>query len=116
MATYTPVVAGTNGRPIKVAATVAGSATTIHTVTSTAGEMEEVFIKAVNTDSSERKLTLLLGGTTNPDDYVETYLSAEGGPVEILDGHRMNGGVIIKAFADAANVVTLIVDVNRIAT
>ena len=116
MATYTPVIAGTNGRPVKIAGTVAGSATTLYTVTGTAGEMDEVFLKLVNTDSNERKVTILLGGATNPDDYVEVYLSAESGPVEVLDGHRLNGGVVIKAFADAANVCTAIIDVNRIAT
>lgn len=111
MATYTPMIGGTNGRPIKVSATVAGSANTLHTVGTA---KQEVYITAWNTDSAERKLTLLLGGTTNPDDYLPVYLPAEGGPIAILEGHRFDGSVIIKAFADVANKINVIIDVNEI--
>lgn len=117
MATYTPVIGGTNGRAKKITGASAGAADTLYTVTNTAGEIDEVFMQAWNTDNAgAHKLTILLGGTTNPDDYLEINLPPEGGPVQILDGHRMNGGVVIKGFADTGNLVCVIVDVNRIAT
>ena len=112
MATYTPAIGGTNGRPKKIAGTSAGAADTVYT---NGGGTEEVFITAWNTDTSERKLTLLLGGTTNPDDYLPIYLPPEGGPIAILEGHRFDGSVLIKAFADVANKVNVIVDINQIA-
>lgn len=111
MATYTPGVGGTNGRPVKVAGTSAGAATTLHTV---GADTEEIYLTAWNTDTAERKLTLLLGGSTNPDDYLPIYLPPEGGPIAILEGHRFNGSVVIKAFADAANKVNVIIDKNTI--
>lgn len=111
MATYTPVIGGTNGRPKKITATVVGSADTLHTVGTA---KQEVYITAWNTDTVERKLTLLLGGTTNPDDYLPVYLPPEGGPITILEGHRFDGSIVIKAFAEVANKINVIVDVNEI--
>ena len=97
---------GTNGRNIKVAAT--GTAgTIIHTATSTGGELERITLYAVNSDSSDRKLTIKLGGTTDPDDFVEVTISTEAGFTKILENVVLNGGVVVRAFAASANVVMI---------
>lgn len=116
MPTLTPVLpsGSTNGRPIKVAAT-GTPGTLIHTSTSTSGQFDELTIQAMNTDSSDRKLTLELGGVTAPDDLIERTIVAESGLVPIVTGHRLNGGVVVRAFAATADVVTIVADVMRYA-
>ena len=98
---------GSNGRNIKVAATT-GTGTTIHTATSTSGELERITLYAVNSDSADRKLTIKLGGTTDPDDFVEVTISTEAGFTKILENVVLNGGVVVRAFCGAAANVILI--------
>lgn len=112
--TKTLLSGSTNGRPIKVAQT-ATAGTTIHTATNTAGEMDEVWLWAQNTDGLDRKLTIEFGGTSAPDDLVEVTIPAEGGLVLVVPGLVANGGVVVRAFAATANVVTVAGFVNRIA-
>lgn len=112
--TKTLLSGSTNGRPVKVAAT-ATAGTTIHTATSTSGELDEVWVWAQNTDSVGRKLTVEFGGTTSPDDLIEVTIPAEGGLVLVVPGLVVNGGVVVRAFAATANVVTISGFVNRIA-
>ena len=106
----------TNGRGIKVAAT-STPGTTIHTATSTSGEIDEITIYANNSDSSARTLTIELGGTTSPDDVVQTSIPATpAGWTPIVVAHRLTGGVVVKAFCSAANVVSVWAEVTRFAT
>lgn len=101
----------TNGRPIKVTGTSSGAAVTLHT---TGAGIDEVWVYATNTSGTAVLLTIMLGGTTSPDDYVQQTISAQAGEVLIIPGHRLNGSVVIKAFAATANVINCIVNVNRI--
>ena len=101
----------TNGRGIKVGAT-ATPGTLVHTADSTA--TDEVWIYAMNTDSSSRTLTLEWGGTTDPDDLIEITLGASPGLTLIVPGLPVDGGVVVRAFADSADVVTVHGFVNRI--
>lgn len=101
----------TNGRPVKVTSTTSGAANTLHT---TGAGIDEVWIYATNTSGSSVLLTIMLGGTTNPDDYIQKTVPAQDGEYLIIPGHRLNGSVAIKAFAATANVINCIVNVNRI--
>ncbi len=101
----------TNGRPIKVAAT-ATAGTTIHTAHAT--NTDEVWLWASNTDASSRKLTIELGGTTSPDDLIEVSLAPESGLVLIIPGLTLTGSVVVRAFAETANVLNIVGFVNRI--
>lgn len=114
MATLAPILlsGSTNGRQIKVAAT-ATAGTLLHTATSTSGAFDEVWLWAVNSDTVSRKLTLELGGVSSPDDLVEVTIPPESGPFCVLAGIRLNGGVAVRAFADAANVLLIHGNVNR---
>ena len=111
MAAYTPTIAGTNGKPVAVTAT-ASAGTTIYTATNTAGQVDEIYAEATNIDSSEHRLVLQLGGTTDAEKAY--YWIPPESTVQILNGHRMNGGVVIRAYADSANKINLVVDVNTI--
>lgn len=115
MPTITPVIpsGSTNGKPIKIAAS-ATAGTTFHTATSTAGAMDEVFLYVSNTDSSERAITVELGGVTSPDNLVKMNIPA-GETACVIPGVRLNGGVVIAVFASAANVCTMFGNINRYA-
>ena len=101
----------TNGRNIKVAAT-GTPGTTVHTAHATA--LDEVWIWAQNSDTTDRKLTVEFGGTTAPDDLVEVTIPAEGGPVLVIPGWPVTGSVVVRAFAASADVVLINGYVNRI--
>ena len=115
MATYSKVKlsGGTTGKNIKVVAT-ATAGTTIHTAVSGTSDMDEIWLYACNTDSTDRKLTLEFGGTTSPDDLVEVTIGAEAGWVLVCPGLLLQNSLVIKAFAAAANVVMINGYVNRI--
>jgi hypothetical protein len=104
---------GTNGKNIKVVAT-ASAGTTIHTAVSGTSNLDELWLYAMNTDSSDRKLTIEYGGTTSPDDLIEQTITTEAGWTLICPGLLLQNGLVVKAFAAAANVVVINGYVNRI--
>ena len=118
MATFSKQIlsGSTDGRAIKVAAT-ATAGTTIHTASSTTTTLDEVWIYAQNTDTTDRKLTIEWGGTTAPDDLIEYTVKAENGLYLIIPGLILKGNatpLVVRAFAATANVITITGYVNRI--
>jgi hypothetical protein len=115
MATYSKVKlsGGTTGKNIKVVPT-ATAGTTIHTAVAGTSDLDEVWLYACNTDSTDRKLTIEYGGVTSPDDLTEVTIAAEAGWVLVCPGLLLQNGLVIKAFAAAANVVMINGYVNRI--
>lgn len=105
----------TDGRGIKVVAT-ASAGTTIHTAVAgtTAGTFDEIWLYAYNSDSVARLLTIEFGGTTAPDDNIKVMLEAQSGLMLIAPGLILQNGSVVKAFAAAANVVTIFGFVNAI--
>ena len=115
MATYSKQLlsGGTNGKNIKVAAT-ATAGTTVHTAVSGTSDMDEIWLYACNTDSSDRKLTIEYGGATSPDELTEITIEAEAGWVLVCPGLLLQNGLVVKAFAASAIVVNVNGCVNRI--
>jgi hypothetical protein len=113
MATFSKVKlsGGTDGRNVKVAAT-STPGTTIHTAHATAND--EIWLWAVNSDTTDRKLTIEFGGTTSPDDLIELTIPAEGGLILVCPGLLLTNSAVVKAFAATANVVLVNGYVNRI--
>lgn len=107
----TKLSGSTDGRGVKVVAT-ATAGTTIHTAHAT--DYDEIWMWAVNSDTTDRKLTIEYGGTTSPDDLIEQVIPAESGLVLILPGIILTNSSIVKAFAATANVVMMHGFVNRI--
>ena len=118
MATFSKLTfsGSTDGRPIKVAAT-SSPGTTIHTASATATTYDEIWIYAMNTDTTARKLTVQFGGTSSPDDEIEVTIQPEAGLVTIVPGFPIKGNatpLVVRAFAATTNVITIHGFVNRI--
>ncbi len=118
MATFTKQIlsASTDGKAIKVAAT-ATAGTLIHTGSSTATTLDEIWLYAMNTSTSNVKLTLEWGDATAPDSHIEITVVAEAGLVCVSPGLLIKGNatpLTVKAFAGTANVITIHGFVNRI--
>jgi hypothetical protein len=114
MATFSKLVlsGSTTGKAIKVTGTATGSSVTVHTSHATA--LDEINLWAMNTDTTDRKLTIEWGGTASPDDLIEITIPAEGGIVPIVPGLILTNSLVVKAWAATANVVTILGYVNRI--
>jgi hypothetical protein len=112
--TFTKVVlsGSTNGKQIKVAAT-ATAGTTIHTAHATA--LDEIWLWAVNSDTTARKLTVEWGEATAPDGSIEVTIPAESGYLMVVPGLVLTNSLVVKAFAATANVILINGYVNRIA-
>lgn len=99
----------TNGRGIKVTGITTGASVTVHTAIAgtTAGTFDEVHILAMNAHTTTVNLTIEFGGTTSPDDQIVVPVPAAAGLVVVLPGLVLRNALVVKAFADVANVVTL---------
>lgn len=118
MATFakTTLSGSTDGRGILVAAT-ASPGTTIHTGPSTASTLHEVWLYAVNYDSTDRKLTVQWGGTTAGNDDIEYTVKAENGLYLIAPGLLIKGNatpLVVRAWAATATAIVLHGYVNTI--
>lgn len=113
MATYTKVQlsGATTGKNVKVVQT-ATAGTLIHT--SHATSIDELWLWAVNSDSSDRKLTIEFGGVASPDDLIEMTIPFEDGPYLVVPGWTLTNSLVVRAFAATANVVLINGYVNRI--
>ena len=118
MATFSKIAlsGSTDGKMIKVAAT-ATAGTTIHTGSATATTFDEIWLYAVNSDTTARKLTVEWGGTASPDDLIEFTVPAESGLYLVVAGLVIKGNstpLVVRAFCASANVVNIAGYVNRI--
>lgn len=101
----------TDGRMVKVAAT-GTPGTTIHTAHAT--DLDEIWLYAVNSDATARKLTIEFGGTTSPDDTIEVTIQPEAGLAVVVPGLILTNSTVVRAFAASANLVLIGGFVNRI--
>lgn len=105
----------TDGKGIKVVAT-SSTGTTIHTAVSgtTANTFDEIWLWAVNSDTTARKLTIEFGGTTSPDALIEVTIPPESGLFQVVPGFILQNAAVVTAFCATANVVMLHGYVNEI--
>lgn len=100
----------TQGKQIKVVQT-STAGTLIHTTGISATVVDRLYLYAVNSDTTARKLTLEWGGVTSPDDLKEVTIPAESGDVLIVNGLPLLGsgsvGLTVGAFCATANVVMI---------
>lgn len=106
----------TRGRPILVTATSSG--TQIHITGTSATIIDEVWLYASNSSTSNVKLTVQFGGTTSPNDEIEFTVPAESGLYLIIPGLPLTGTgsatSSILAFAATGSVINIAGYVNRI--
>jgi hypothetical protein len=105
----------TDGKAIKVVQT-ATAGDTIHTAVAgtTAGTFDEIWLWAYNGHTADVALTLEFGGATVPDQNIVVTLPYKSGLVPVVPGLILQNGMVVKAFAGTANVITLIGFVNAI--
>jgi hypothetical protein len=61
----------------------------------------------VNSSAVPVKLTLEWGEATAPDGNIEQYINPESGYVLLTDGTPLQNSLVVKAFADTANVILI---------
>lgn len=99
----------TSGRPIPVVQTVSPG-TLIHTAHAT--DADELELYACNIDAVERTLTIEFGGTAVGDRM--TYaLPAGAGLYLVIPGLLLSGGVVVRAYASATNVINMVGRITR---
>lgn len=118
MSTFTKTIlsGSTDGLPIKVEA-IATAGTTIHTGSTTATDIEELWIYAYNGHTDDVVLTIEYGGATAPDQNIIVTVPNKSGLFLVIPGLILKGNAtpkVIKAFAGTANVITLSGFVNKI--
>ena len=99
-----------NGRMIKVVATVTAG-TIIHTAVAT--HIDEIWLWGVNSDTTDRKLTIEFGGVSVPDDLMEFTVPAEAGLFLLIPGFVLQTAIAVRAFCPTANVIMIGGYVNR---
>lgn len=112
-----PLSGSTQGQAIKVVAT-ATAGTAVHTTGTSATIVDRIWLWAFNSDTADRTLTIEMGGATAPDQNIVLTIPFKQGRVLVVDGEILLGngaaGLTVKAFASAANVVTVAGYVLRI--
>lgn len=109
-----------DGRGIKVTGNSNAALTTIH-ATPTANTLitDEVWLYAVNATTTTAKLTVLWGGTSDPDDTIEISVAGESGLVLLIPGLMLQSNTganarTVTAFANTSSAIQIHGYVNRI--
>jgi len=121
MATFTklalqPTGSTGDGLGILVAAT-ATAGTAIHTASSTATTIDELWLYAYNNHSADILLTIEFGGATAPKDVIKDTITTQDGLILVVAGLVIQGNAtpkVVRAFAATANQISLFGYVNRI--
>lgn len=119
MATFSKSIlsGSTDGKAVLAVAT-ATPGTLVHTGSTTAATLHEVWLYAVNTSASAVKLTVEWGGVAAPNDHIEFTVPAESGLYLIVPGLLIKGNataLLVRAFAATASVISIHGYVNVIA-
>ena len=110
--------AGTTGDGLGILVVATATAgTAIHTASSTATTIDELWLYAYNDHSSSVTLTVEYGGVATPKDLIKSTLTSQAGLVLICAGLVIQGNAtpkVVRAFAATASKVSLFGYVNRI--
>jgi len=109
-----PLSGSVDGKRILITATASGSATPIHTVPAGSSSIDEVWLYAYNEATSSVLLSILWGGTVEPNDVNRVLVSSQAGKTLIVDGQILQNGLTIRAYASASNVINVDGFINRI--
>lgn len=120
MASFSKVLlsGSTQGRGISVSA-AATPGTPVHATGTSSSIQDEVWLYAVNSDTTNQKLTIEFGGTTVPNDQIEFTVKAENGLYLIVPGLVLTGtgaaANTIRAFCNGGSgLINIFGYVNRI--
>jgi hypothetical protein len=118
MATFSKISfsSSTDGKGIKVVA-VATLGTQIHECSATATTYDEVWLYAYNGHTANVILTIEFGGVTVPDNVIVQTIPFKQGLYLVVPGLVLKGNateLIVGAFANVGNVISITGWVNRI--
>jgi hypothetical protein len=116
MSTYTklPLSASVNGKRILISATDSASANPIHTAVAGATNIDEVWMYAYNEATSSILLSILWGGTVEPNDVNRVSIASKTGKTLIVDGQLLQNELIISAYAAFPSMINIDGFINRI--
>ncbi len=105
----------TDGKAIKITQT-ATPGDTIHTAVAgtTAGTYDEIWLWAYNGHTLAVVLTIEFGGAIVPDQNIVVTIPFKSGLIPVVPGLILQNGMVAKAFAATANVITITGYVNSI--
>lgn len=101
----------TNYLPINVSGTTFGSAVTVHTAHAT--NADELWLYAYNYGNLDALLNISLGGNA-AHQIITTPVPSKLGEIPVLIGKTYTNSVVIKAYANIADSLSIIGYVNRI--
>lgn len=104
---WTPFIlsGSTNGRGIQITAT-SSPGTVIHTATNASGQIDQIRLYFANLHSDAVLVTVQWGGTSTSDQIITSVPYKAGLTLEI-PSLPLAGGLIVRAFANVANVVNV---------
>lgn len=104
-----------DGKPIKITQT-ATAGDTIHTAVAgtTEGTFDEIWLWAYNGHTEDVVLTIEFGGATVPDQNIIITVPFKSGLIPVVPGLILQNGMVVKAFAGTADVVTIVGFANAI--
>jgi hypothetical protein len=105
------ILSGSADGAALVVSTTSAAGTLVHTATNTAGQVDEVYLFASNSDVVNLVVYVSFGDTANP---IIDLVEVREGLVPLLNGLRIKGGKEVRVWAQAANKITLFGWVNRI--
>ncbi len=103
--------ASVDGRNILINA-VSTAGDTIHAAHAT--DKDEIWLWAVNSDATDRKLTIEFGGVLAPADLIEVTIPGEDGLYLVIPGRILSNSLVVAAFAALTDVIAVGGYVNRI--
>lgn len=103
----------TDGFPIAVTATSAGTADLLHTCTNTGDEYDEVYVWAVNSGTVEATLYIIADNGSSTRTFSRYDMKPGVGKVLMVDGVRFSGGMEIQAWVSSNVGITAVGNVNR---
>lgn len=108
---------------IAITATSSGGANVLHTtdtavvVDSTGASVykfvDYISIEAVNVSTVARTLTILWGDTASPQAEIIVQMGPQLPPVSIVDRRPLQGGAIVRAYADDGTSINVYVQIER---
>ncbi len=112
MATITPVImsGAADGLGVLITGINSGGADTVHTASSTAGVIDEIWLWAHNTHTADVTLTVEFGEAAQP---MKVTIPKDDGAYAVVPGWKLANGKSVEAFASTASVVKLTGYVNR---
>ena len=117
MATMSKVIlsGSTDGRNIPVTSISGSSPNIIHTANTGTGNIDEIWIWALNTDdTNDVGLVIQFGGTTDPDDLFKVEIPHGEGLCLVIPGLVLQNGLVVGAYATVASKIVISGFVNRI--